>query len=182
MPLCRIDGLKKVHFAKDAKYNNNLAEPLAPLIKSVAEGNGYTHIFAGHTAIGRDVIARAAALLDSSQVSDIIAVDSEDTFQRPIYAGNALLTVKSNDKIKVITVRGTAFDKAGVESGSAEKAELKGDGAESPTTFIEEKINESSRPDLATAPRVVSGGRALKSGEVRVTVVCGVARGVEHCR
>lgn len=159
--------MKKVLVSKDAKYANLLPEPLAPLLKSVAESKNYTHVFAGHTAVGRDVIARAAALLDSSQISDIIAVDSEDTFQRPIYAGNALLTVKSNDKIKVITVRGTAFDKASTEGGSAQKEDIAAVDAAAPTSFIEEKINQSSRPDLGTAPRVVSGGRALKSGEVR---------------
>lgn len=161
----KIQGLRKVHFSKDAKYEHLMAEPLAPMIKSVVESGNYTHVFAGHTAIGRDVIARASALLDSSQISDIIGVQSEDTFQRPIYAGNALLTVKSNDKIKVITVRQTAFDKASSEGGSAEKAEVKPAEGAAPTSFIEERINQSSRPDLATAPRVVSGGRALKSGE-----------------
>lgn len=161
----KISGLKKVHVAKDAKYEHLFAEPLAPLIKSVAEKGNYTHIFAGHSAIGRDVMARASALLDVSQISDIIAVDSEDTFQRPIYAGNALLTVKSNDKIKVITVRGTAFEKAATDGGNGEKAEVAAVDGSAPTSFIEEQINQSSRPDLATAPRVVSGGRALKSGE-----------------
>ena len=158
--------MKKLHFSKDAKYGDNLAEPLAPLIKSVVESNSYTHIFAGHTAVGRDIFPRVSALLDSSQISDIISVDSEDTFQRPIYAGNALLTIKSKDKIKVITVRGTAFDKAAEEGGSAEKSEVKAGDASCSTSFVEEKLNVSSRPDLATAPRVVSGGRALKSGEV----------------
>lgn len=162
----RLTGLKKVHFSKDKKYGDNLAEPLAPLIKSIVDSNKYTHLFAGHTAVGRDIFPRVSALLDSSQISDIIGVDSEDTFQRPIYAGNALLTIKSNDKIKVITVRGTAFDKAAEDGGNAEKSEVKAVDGECNTTFVEEKISESSRPDLATAPRVVSGGRALKSGEV----------------
>lgn len=163
----RITGLKKLHFSKDAKYANNLAEPLAPLFKSIVESNNYTHVFGGHTAVGRDIFPRVSALLDSSQISDIIAVESEDTFQRPIYAGNALLTIKSKDKVKVITVRGTAFDKAAEEGGSAEKSEIKPADGDCSTAFVEEKLSESSRPDLATAPRVVSGGRALKSSEVR---------------
>lgn len=163
--------MKKLHFSKDAKYTNNLAEPLAPLLKSIVESNNYTHVFAGHTAVGRDIFPRVSALLDSSQISDIISVDSEDTFQRPIYAGNALLTIKSKDKVKVITVRGTAFDKAAEEGGNAEKSEVKAADGECNTSFVEEKLSESSRPDLATAPRVVSGGRALKSGEVCLSSV-----------
>jgi electron transfer flavoprotein alpha subunit len=162
----RVSGLKKVHFSKDKKYQDNLAEPLAPLIKSIVESNNYTHVFAGHTAVGRDIIPRVSALLDSSQISDIIAVESEDTFQRPIYAGNALLTIKSKDKIKVITVRGTAFEAAAEDGGSAEKSEVKAADGDCQTSFVEEKLSKSSRPDLGTAPRVVSGGRALKSGEV----------------
>lgn len=161
--------MKKIHFSKAKNYADNLAEPAAPLLKSIVESNNYTHVFAGHTAVGRDIFPRFSALIDSSQVSDIIAVDSEDTFQRPIYAGNAILTVKSNDKVKVVTVRGTAFDKASEEGGSAEKAEVKPADAPLETEFVEEKLNVSSRPDLATASRVVSGGRALKSGEVRLS-------------
>lgn len=158
--------MKKLHFSKDAKYANNLAEPLAPLLKSIVESNNYTHVFAGHTAVGRDIFPRVSALLDSSQISDIIAVESEDTFQRPIYAGNAILTIKSKDKVKVITVRGTAFDKAAEEGGNAEKSEIKPADGDCSTSFVEEKLSESSRPDLATASRVVSGGRALKSSKV----------------
>lgn len=89
------------------------------MLKELVTKGSYTHLFAGHTAIGRDVIPRTAALLDASQISDITAVQSEDTFERPIYAGNAIATVKSSDKIKVVTVRGTAFDKAAEEGGSA---------------------------------------------------------------
>lgn len=112
-----------------------LSEPLAPVLKALVEKNGYSHVFAGHTAAGRDVFPRLAALLDVSQVSDIISVDAEDTFQRPIYAGNAIATVKSNDKIKVVTVRGTAFDKAAEEGGSAaveEFSEEAGEGENRP--------------------------------------------------
>lgn len=161
----KVAGLKKIHYVSDAKYADGLAEPAAPLIKSVVESGSYSHLFAAHSASGRDVIPRVSALLDSSQISDITAVDAEDTFQRPIYAGNALLTVKSKDKIMVVTVRATAFDQAAVEGGNAEKAEVKAVDGKTPTSFIEEKINQSSRPDLATASRVISGGRALKSAD-----------------
>ncbi|ETS61450.1 hypothetical protein PaG_04483 [Moesziomyces aphidis] len=161
----KLPGLKKVLFSKHADFANNLSEPLAPLLKKIVESNSYTHVCTGHTAVGRDIFPRAAALLDSSQVSDIIGLEGEDTFVRPIYAGNAIATLKSSDKVKVFTVRGTAFDAAALEGGSATTEEVKPDSVESPTDFIEEKVSESSRPDLATASRVVSGGRALKSSE-----------------
>lgn len=161
----RVEGLSKIFTSTSEKYKGLLSEPLAPVLKALVEKNNYTHVFAGHTAAGRDVFPRLAALIDSSQISDIIAVESEDTFQRPIYAGNAIATVKSSDKIKVITVRGTAFEKAAEEGGSASVEDFSQEAAEAPTTFIEEKLNVSSRPDLATAARVVSGGRALKSAE-----------------
>lgn len=162
----KVDGLTKIFTSESAKFKGLHSEPIVPILKSLVEKNSYTHVFAGHTAIGRDVFPRLAALLDVSQVSDIIAVESEDTFQRPIYAGNAIATVKSSDKIKVVTVRGTAFDKAAEEGGSASIEEVgDGEAGEVTTTFVEEKINQSSRPDLATASRVVSGGRALKSAD-----------------
>ncbi|PWN29486.1 electron transfer flavo protein, alpha subunit [Jaminaea rosea] len=162
----KVEGVSKIFTSESPKYKGLHSEPIVPVLKSLVEKNSYTHVFAGHTAIGKDVIPRLAALLDVSQVSDIIAVESEDTFQRPIYAGNAIATVKSSDKIKIITVRGTAFDKAAEEGGSASIEEVSdAEAADAPTTFVEEKINQSSRPDLATAPRVVSGGRALKSAD-----------------
>lgn len=120
----RLDGLAKVFTTSSPKYKGIVAEPLAPVLKFLVDKNSYTHIFAAHTAHGRDVFPRLAALLDVSQVSDIIAVDSEDTFQRPIYAGNAIATVKSSDKVKVVTVRGTAFEKAAIEGGSAAVEEI----------------------------------------------------------
>lgn len=129
--IARCEGLSKVFTTSSPSYRGLLSEPLAPVIKALAEKGSYTHIFAGHTAAGRDIFPRLAGLLDSSQVSDIIAVESEDTFQRPIYAGNAIATVKSNDKIKVITVRGTAFDKASEEGGSASVEEFGSEAAES---------------------------------------------------
>lgn len=120
---------------------------------------------AGHSAVGRDIVPRVSALLDASQISDIIEVNGEKEFTRPIYAGNALATVKTNDGTVVFTVRGTAFDAAQVEGGSASVEEVDVGSPAAPTTFIKEVLNESSRPDLATAPRVVSGGRALKSSD-----------------
>jgi electron transfer flavoprotein alpha subunit len=161
----RIKGISKVYYSASAPFETHLAEPLAPLLKALIEKGSYTHLFAGHTAVGRDTIPRVAALVDSSQVSDIIEVQGEDTFVRPIYAGNALATVKTGDKVKVITVRGTAFEAAATEGGNAEKEKFDAPSAEAPTDFVEEKLTVSSRPDLGTASRVVSGGRALKSSE-----------------
>lgn len=111
------------------------------------------------------MIPRAAALLDSSQVSDILSVESPDTFLRGIYAGNALETVKSNDKVKVVTVRATAFDAAPTEGGSASVAKSDVPTGEALSTFVEEVLAKSERPELDSAARVVSGGRALKSAE-----------------
>ncbi|WFD31012.1 Electron transfer flavoprotein alpha-subunit [Malassezia sp. CBS 17886] len=160
----KIAGLTKVLVGTNDAYAHQLAEPLAPLLQE-SVGKGYTHLVAGHSAVGRDVIPRVSAMLNSSQVSDIVQVDAEDTFVRPIYAGNALATVKSKDKTVVFTVRGTAFDAAAAEGGSASVEEVSTADVPQPTKFIEETGSESSRPDLATAPRVVSGGRALKSAD-----------------
>lgn len=161
----KVSGLAKVLVSSSDAFAHQLAEPIAPLIKELVEKNGYTHVTAGHTAVGRDVIPRASALIDTQQVSDIIQVDGEKEFVRPIYAGNALASVKSDDKVVVFTVRGTAFDAAKAEGGSASVEEVSAGPCPEPTKFVEEKINESTRPDLGTAARVVSGGRALKSAE-----------------
>lgn len=161
----KVSGVSKVLVSTSDAFSALLAEPIAPLLKSLVESKSYTHLVAGHTAVGRDIIPRASALLNASQVSDIIEVLGEDQFVRPIYAGNALATVKSSDGIKVVTVRGTAFDAANAEGGSASVEEVSAGDVPQPTKLIEEKMSESTRPDLATASRVVSGGRALKSAE-----------------
>lgn len=161
----KISGLKKVLVASGDAFSYPLAEPLAPLIKSLVEKHSYSHVVAGHSAVGRDMVPRAAALLDVSQISDVIQVEGEDTFVRPIYAGNALATVKSGDKPVVFTVRSTAFDAVDAEGGSAEVEEVDAGSAPQPTKLVEEQITKSERPELATAARVVSGGRALKSAD-----------------
>ena len=161
----KVQGVSKVLVSTSDAFSALLAEPIAPLIESLVKSKSYTHVVAGHTAVGRDIIPRAAVCLDSSQVSDIIEVQGEDTFVRPIYAGNALATVMSKDGVKVVTVRGTAFDAASTEGGSASVEEVDAGEAPQPTKLVQEKMSESTRPDLATASRVVSGGRALKSSE-----------------
>jgi electron transfer flavoprotein alpha subunit len=159
----QIQGVGKVLLAQDAAYTHFLPENMAPLVQSVA--GGYSHVLAPATTFGKDFMPRVAALLDVAQVSDIIAVESADTFKRPIYAGNAIATVKSTDGVKVITVRPTAFDKVAAEGGSAavENVESKGDAGLS--AFVKMDATESDRPDLATANIVVSGGRGFGDKE-----------------
>lgn len=142
-----------------------LPENYAPLLVENINKGGFTHVFAGHSAFGKGVMPRVAALLDTQQISDITAIESEDTFVRPIYAGNAILTIQSKDFIKVITVRGTSFAAADAEGGSAEISEGVDPKAPSQTEWVSEDLTKSDRPDLATAGRVVSGGRGLKSKE-----------------
>lgn len=134
------------------------------LVENIKNG-GYTHVIAGHTAFGKDLMPRVAALLDSQQVSDIISVEGEDTFVRPIYAGNAICTVESSDPIKIVTVRGTAFAAAETTGGSATIEDGMDPKAELVTEWVSEDLAKSDRPDLATASAVVSGGRGLKSKE-----------------
>ncbi|KAK0528120.1 Electron transfer flavoprotein alpha-subunit [Tilletia horrida] len=160
-----VAGLKKVLVSKSPALAKQLAEPLAPVLKELVSSKSYSHLLAGHTAIGRDVVPRAAALLDVAQVSDIIEIQGEDTFKRPIYAGNALATVKSSDKIKVVTVRATAFEAAATEGGSASTEDVSAGETPTPSEFVEEKLSKSDRPELGAAARIVSGGRALKSAE-----------------
>jgi electron transfer flavoprotein alpha subunit len=157
-----LSGVSKVLHAQAEHYANPLAENIAPLIVSLADG--YTHIVAAATTTGKDIMPRVSALLDVQQVSDIISVESPDTFTRPIYAGNAIEMVQSSDERKVITIRPTAFDKAGSDgSASVETLEAHADAGIS--SFIELQATASDRPDLSSASRVISGGRGLGSKE-----------------
>ena len=126
---------------------------------------GYTHVIVGHTSFGKSLLPRVAALLDSQQISDITAIENENTFVRPIYAGNAIATVESSDAIKLITVRGTAFAAAELGGGSAAVEDGVDTQAEATSEWVSEDLAKSDRPDLATAAKVVSGGRGLKSKE-----------------
>ncbi|EED15641.1 electron transfer flavoprotein alpha subunit, putative [Talaromyces stipitatus ATCC 10500] len=161
----KIKGLEKVVAVENAAYEKGLPENYAPLLVDNIKSGGYTHVIAGHSAFGKGLLPRVAALLDVQQISDITAIENEDTFVRPIYAGNAILTVQSEDPIKVITVRGTAFQGVETEGGSAEIVDGVDPKAESITEWVSEDLAKSDRPDLATASRVVSGGRGLKSKE-----------------
>lgn len=159
----QVAGIGRVLLADNAAYEHQLAENVSELVAKVS--TGYSHILAPATTTGKNFMPRVAALLDVGQVSDIIAVESADTFKRPIYAGNAIATVQSEDSIKVITVRGTAFD-AVVETGGSASVEAVTDVfASDKVEFVGEQLAESERPDLASAQVVISGGRGMQNGE-----------------
>ncbi|KFE33979.1 electron transfer flavoprotein subunit alpha/FixB family protein [Thioclava atlantica] len=156
----KLDGVAKVLKADDAAYAHGLAEPLADLVVSLA--SGYSHIVAPATASAKNVMPRVAALLDVMVISDVSAVVDADTFERPIYAGNAMQTVKSSDATKVVTVRTSTFDAAG-EGGSASVETAAGAGDKGLSAWVEDKVAESDRPELTSAKIVVSGGRGVGS-------------------
>ncbi|WP_168541751.1 electron transfer flavoprotein subunit alpha/FixB family protein [Acinetobacter sp. A2] len=159
----KVAGVSKVLLADDAAYANQLAENVAKLVAEL--GKGYSHILAASTTTGKNILPRAAALLDVSMITDIVAVESANTFKRPIYAGNAIATVQSDEAIIVGTVRGTAFDPVAAEGGSAAVeavSEAKDAGI---SKFVSEEIVKSERPELTAARIVVSGGRGVGSGE-----------------
>ena len=159
----KVAGVSKVLLADDAVYANQLAENVAKLVASI--GAGYSHILAASTTTGKNILPRAAALLDVSMITDIIAVDSANTFKRPIYAGNAIATVQSDEAIVVATVRGTAFDAVASEGGSAAVEAVASTGDAGISKFVAEEIVKSERPELTAASIVVSGGRGVGSGE-----------------
>jgi electron transfer flavoprotein alpha subunit len=159
----KIDGVAKVLVADDAAYAHGLAEPLADLIVGLA--SGYSHVLAPASTFGKNVMPRAAALLDLQQVSDISAVVDADTFVRPIYAGNAMATVKSSDAIRIVTVRATTFDAAAAEGGSAAVESIAAAGDPGLSAFVSLSASKSERPDLTTARVVISGGRGMGSGD-----------------
>jgi electron transfer flavoprotein alpha subunit len=158
----KISGVEKVLVADDAAYENMLAEPAAELLKGLA--GGYAAIVAPSTANTKNVMPRLAALIDVQQISDITKVISADTFERPIYAGNAIQTVTSSDTVKVVTVRTASFA-AAAEGGSAKVESVASAGNAGLSTFVGQEIVKSDRPELTAAKIVVSGGRALASSE-----------------
>ena len=159
----RIAGVAKVVHADDAGFEHGLAENMAAQVLAIAAG--YSHILFAATASGKNIAPRVAAKLDVGQISDITKVDSPDTFERPIYAGNAIATVQSLDAIKVLTVRTTGFDPASASGGSAVVEVLPAVAASAGTTFVGSEIARNDRPELTAAKIVVSGGRALGSAE-----------------
>lgn len=161
--VAQVTGVTKVLLADDVAFANQLAENIAPLVANLA--SSYTHIIAAATTTGKNFLPRTAALLDVSMVSDVTAVLDANTFERPIYAGNAIATVKTSENKIVLSVRGTAFDAAVATGGSAsiERVSVGGDVGKS--TFVKEELAKSDRPELTSANIIVSGGRALASGE-----------------
>jgi electron transfer flavoprotein alpha subunit len=159
----KVDGVNKVIVADNAAYAHQIAEAMGDLVAEL--GAGYSHILAAATTTGKDFLPRTAALLDVNMISDIVAVESADTFVRPIYAGNAISTVQSSDNVKVITVRGTGFDPVPADGGSATIEATAIVKASTISAFVSEELAKSDRPDLAAAEIVISGGRGMGNGE-----------------
>lgn len=158
----QIAGVTKVLYAEASGYAKGLAENLTPLIVNVARH--YTHLLAGATSFGKNLMPRVAALLDVQQISDILAIEDANTFKRPIYAGNAIATVQSADAIKVLTVRSTAFPAAASTGGAASvEAVTAGEGDMQLSKFISAELSKSERPELTAARIIVSGGRGVGS-------------------
>jgi len=161
---CQISGVQAVLAASGEQFKGGVAENMTPLVLAAQAQTGATQIVGTATPYGKNILPRVAAKLDVNVISDVTAITAPDTFERPIYAGNAIATVQSTDAIKVITVRGTAFAAAAGEGGSASSSEINADGT-GQVTFKAQELTKSDRPELASAPKVVSGGRALKSSE-----------------
>ncbi|MGP9686235.1 electron transfer flavoprotein subunit alpha/FixB family protein, partial [Halomonas sp. AOP25-F1-15] len=158
----KLDGVSKVRVADNAVYAHQLAEPMGALLVELADD--YSHVLASASTTGKNVLPRLAALKDVSQLSDIIVVESADTFKRPIYAGNAIATVKSDDALKVITVRTTGFDAVG-EGNNASVEAVDTVVENSQSRFVKEALAQSDRPELGGAKVVISGGRGMGNGE-----------------
>jgi len=158
-----IACVNKVLVADNPVYGHFLAENIAPLIETAA--NGYSHILATATTMAKNIMPRVSALLDVQAISDICAVVSEDTFKRPIYAGNLIATIQSTDRVKVVTVRGTAFDAVSSEGGTASIEQVNHIEDKGISSYVGEELAESDRPELTAANIVISGGRGMASGD-----------------
>jgi electron transfer flavoprotein alpha subunit len=158
----KVAGVNRVLVADDAAYGHFLAENLGDLVAKL--GAGYSHILAAATTTGKNFLPRVAALLDVAQISDIVRVESSDTFKRPIYAGNAIATVQSSDPIKVISVRTTAFDAVAAEGGHASIEAISAAGDSGKASFVSEELAKSERPELTAAKVIISGGRGMQNG------------------
>ena len=179
----KVDGVSKVLVADAPEYGHRLAENVANLLVGLADG--YSHILAPHTTSGKNILPRAAALLDLQHVSDITAVVSEDTFERPIYAGNGVATVQSGDPKKLVTVRITAFEPAAESGGSASVESVASAGDSGLSSFVRAEVSKSERPELTSAKIIISGGRGMASGDnfdmlERVADILGAAVGASR--
>ena len=158
-----IDGITNILKCDNEIYTNHIAEDLSVLI--VKNKSDFTHIFAPSTTFGKNLMPRVSAMLDTQQISDIISIESEDTFKRPIYAGSCIATVKSNDDVKVITVRSTAFDAISNQNSDVNVIDLDPTETMGISEFISEELAQSDRPELTAADIVISGGRGMQSGD-----------------
>ena len=158
-----IDNVSKILKCDSETYLNAIAEDLSSLV--LANCDGFTHILAPATTFGKNLMPRISAKLDSQQISDIISVESDDTFKRPIYAGSCIATVKSNDSVKVITVRSTAFDAITKNNSGVDVQEINDEGSSNISKFVGEELAQSDRPELTAANIVISGGRGMQSGD-----------------
>ena len=157
-----VAGVAKVLVANGDSLGHGIAENVAPLIQEVA--SGYSHILAPATTTGKNIMPRVAALLDVMQISDIVQVIDANTFQRPIYAGNALATVTSDEAIKIVTVRSTAFEAAAADVGSARIEDAAAGSDAGLSSYVKSELSSSERPELTSAPIVISGGRGMQDG------------------
>ncbi len=158
-----LDNVSKILKCDSETYLNAIAEDLSSLV--LANCDGFTHILAPATTFGKNLMPRISAKLDSQQISDIISVESDDTFKRPIYAGSCIATVKSNDSVKVITVRSTAFDAITKNNSGVDVQEINDEGSSNISKFVGEELAQSDRPELTAANIVISGGRGMQSGD-----------------
>lgn len=159
----QVAGVNKVFLADAEAYEHALPENIAPLVVGLSEN--YTHLLTAHTTTGKNFMPRVAAALDVQMISDIMGVDSEDTFKRLIYAGNAVATVKTSDEKKVLTVRGTGFDGVEPDGGGASVESIEGSIADGSSEFVADELAKSERPELTAAGVVISGGRGMQNGE-----------------
>ena len=158
-----LDNVSKILKCDSETYVNAIAEDISSLV--LANCDGYTHILAPATTFGKNLMPRISAKLDSQQISDIISIESDDTFKRPIYAGSCIATVESNDNVKVITVRSTAFDAITKNNSDIEVHEINDEGSLNISKFVSEELAQSDRPELTAANIVISGGRGMQSGD-----------------
>ena len=157
-----VVGVAKVLVASDESLGHGIAENVAPLIQEMA--SGYSHLLAPATTTGKNIMPRVAALLDVMQISDIVQVVDANTFQRPIYAGNALATVTTDEAIKIVTVRSTAFEAAAADGGSASIEDATAGSDAGLSSYVKSELSSSERPELTSAPIVISGGRGMQDG------------------
>ena len=159
----QLNGVTKILSCDDALYENSLAEEVSNLVLSIADD--FSYILAPATTFGKNLLPRISAKLDVQQISDIISVESEDTFKRPIYAGSCIATVKTNDSVKLITVRSTAFDPVALDNSAIPVESIDASNSVNISEFVSEELAKSDRPELTSANIVISGGRGMQSGD-----------------